>query len=169
MKNITRMNDKKTVCINIDHHDVMDGGTYMIVLEDLPLYIGETNYFLERFSNHLYKIKNKDLYLGLRNVDAYQKISLIILNDKLSNDEVIRKKQQDLLIDKYRPITQQPIFYDNNELKKMKNVNKKDNIIKNNMIDEVVKDALDNHKQDYDEITKEIINLKKGSSNVWYI
>lgn len=168
-------NEQADMDISIELDNVaLSGGVYMFLIDEVPLYIGETNIFLSRLAVHLYELKNNSSYFGLGNLEGKHKITYIILNDKLPFEPDLKRKEKENLkkipdknrkkreqiqnsfIEKYKPMTQKPIFYDAYKLSKLKG-NKKDAMIKDeNVKNKIIKDGLIHYKTDYNCIIEEI-------------
>lgn len=142
----------------------LDGGVYMFLIDDLPLYIGETNIFLTRIADHLYELKKDRSYFGLKNLKGMHKITYMILVDglpyvessenlkrKTDKNRSLRIKKQNEYIDDYKPLTQNPNF-DIGESGGWKR--KKDNMIKDS--NNVVEKGLKYHRDDYIQILKQL-------------
>lgn len=162
------------VDISVKLDDVaLDGGVYMFLLDEIPLYIGEANIFLSRLTYHLYELKNNNSYFGLEDLEGKHKITYIILADKLPYDKIKkdenskratdknrieRVSKQNSFIEKYRPMTQKPIFYDDDEELVKLRAHRKDAMIQDGKIkNKIIKDIL-NNKKAYSEIIEKIKN-----------
>lgn len=160
------------ICIKLD--DIaLDGGVYMFLLDEIPLYIGEANIFLSRLTYHLYELKNNKSYFGLEELEGKHKITYIILTDKLPYDKmkkdekskratdknrIERVRIQNNFIEKYRPMTQKPIFYDDDkELMKFR-VHRKDSMIQDGKIKNKIIKYIITNQQKYSEIIVKIKN-----------
>lgn len=166
--------DKVNVDISIELDNVaLDGGVYMFLLDEIPLYIGEANIFLSRLTYHLYELKNNKSYFGLEDLEGKHKITYIILTDKLPYDKIKKDENskrakdknriervriQDIFIEKYRPMTQKPIFYgDDKELAKLR-AHRKDAMIQDGKTkNKIIKYILNNQKA-YSEIIRKVKN-----------
>ncbi len=162
--------EQVVVDINIKLDDVaLDGGVYMFLLDEIPLYIGEANIFLSRLTYHLYELYN-DKYFGLEDLEGKHKMTYAILADKLPYDKIKKDENskratdrnriprvsiQDSFIEEYRPMTQNPKNYDEEELVKLR-AHKKDSMIKDGKTkNKIIKEILSN-KKEYSEIIEKI-------------
>lgn len=156
--------------IHIDLDEIsLDGGVYMFLIDDIPLYIGEANIFLRRLTDHLYKLRKNPSYFGLRDLQKQHNITYIILEsgypyeadeerkekEKLKKtpdkNTGIRQQKQNKYIDHFYPLIQNPKFYPSDKLKK------KDYMIKgSNKKNKIVKEALSTHMEEYKKIIEEI-------------
>lgn len=119
---------KKTVSnINIDislNSQCTDGGVYIFLLNNIPLYIGEASIFLSRLSYHLQQLSMDMSYFGLKELVVNDpQITYKILesgypyigvkNGQKRSNDLNRKERESLeekAIEKYRPLTQYPIW-----------------------------------------------------------
>lgn len=163
------------ISIKLDNA-ALAGGVYMFLLDEVPLYIGEANIFLSRLSVHLYELQKNKSYFGLGELEGKHKITYIILNnelpfdpdDKRKKDENLkrvpdknrskREEVQNSFIEKYRPMTQKPIFYGDDKLAKLRS-SKKDAMIQDvEKKNEIIKAGLEKYKEEYSEIIRIISN-----------
>ena len=145
--------------------EMLDGGIYMFLLDGVPLYVGETNVFLKRLTEHLYELKKNPSYFGLGALKGKHKIDFLILQAGLpyvpdlvrkekehlkktpDQNRQVREERQNALIEKYRPLTQKPAF-DTEQYGTLKR--KKDAMIQNWKIkDKIVKEGLEKHREQY--------------------
>lgn len=149
----------------------LEGGVYVFLLDEIPLYIGEANIFLSRLTYHLYELKSNKAYFGFEDLEGNHKITYIILNGKLPYDKIQKNENlkratdknriervriQNTFIEKYRPMTQKPIFNDK-ELAKLR-ANRKDAMIKDGKTKSKIIKYILNNKEDYKEIIEKIKN-----------
>lgn len=164
--------EKVDVDINIELDNVaLDGGVYMFLLDEVPLYIGEANIFLSRLTYHLYELKNNKSYFGLEDLEGKHKITYTILKDKLPYKKIKKNENskratdknrservriQNKFIEEYKPMTQKPKYH-NEELANLK-AHRKDSMIKDEKTkNKIIKDIL-NDKKDYKKIIEKIRN-----------
>ncbi|MBQ3545155.1 MAG: hypothetical protein IJA34_09240 [Lachnospiraceae bacterium] len=148
-----------TLKINLSN-ELVDGGIYMFLIDNIPLYIGEANYFLDRLSTHISKLVkatsgNKHLdYFGLSNITGKHIITYMILepqlpyikknnNNKRSSDanKSERTTKEANYIEEYHPLTQWPIWLSKKEYKTIRctyKTRKRDDMLpielRNNMV-----------------------------------
>jgi hypothetical protein len=161
------------VDISIKLDDIaLDGGVYMFLLDEIPLYIGEANILLSRLTYHLYELKNNKSYFGLEDLEGKHNITYIILADKLpyakikkdenskratDKNRITRVGIQNSFIAEYRPMTQNPKIYDDEELNKLR-AHRKDSMIQDGKTkNKIIKEILNNKKY-YSEIIGKIKN-----------
>ena len=160
------------VDISIKLDDVaLDGGVYMFLLDEVPLYIGEANIFLSRLTYHLYELKKDKSYFGLEDLDGKHKITYIILKPELPYDKIKkdddskratdknlseRVRIQNKFIEEYKPMTQNP-KYNKQELTKLR-AHRKDAMIKDGKTKNKLIKGILNNKNAYSEIIGKIKN-----------
>lgn len=148
--NKTKMNDVSIQDMNV----LLDGGVYMFVLDGLPIYVGETNIFLTRISEHLKALESKPSYFGFGQLTGEHKLDYYLLENSLPYVETLRfgnKRKSDKnaperrrlegeYIKNYHPIVQNPI----NKGKYQRSRKKDGMIVGDDAIkDELVKNYLD--------------------------
>lgn len=103
-----------------DVNKLMDGGVYLIALNKIPLYVGETYNFYMRFSKHLVELDNDSDYFGLSKLEGKYSLGFYIIKDKLPYKPIkldVNKRRTDenkkertdwekIYINEYRPMTQ---------------------------------------------------------------
>lgn len=122
---------KENLNINLDislGKECVDGGIYMFLIDDIPLYIGESNIFLGRLTYHLQQLQNPVdgvSYLGLDTLTGKYQITYMILEpgfpyiqekkegNKYSTDKnsLKRKDIEWGCIQTYRPLISTSNFY----------------------------------------------------------
>lgn len=169
-----------TIHIQIDlGNEVVDGGIYMLLIDNIPLYIGEANYFLDRLSTHIGKLlkivdnQNSLDYFGLTNLANNHYITYMILEPNLPYIKQIREgnkrasdinksirtsKEADFVI-KYHPLTQWPIWLnkeDINAIRKEHFIRKKDDMLPLELRKEMVALGVNEKSYMYTNIKKEL-------------
>lgn len=160
-------------------NELVDGGVYMFLIDKIPLYIGEANYFLDRLSTHISNLfKNADEnnpldYFGLSLLTGNHTITYTILesdlpyikqlkeNNKRASDvnKSIRTRKEAEYIAKYHPLTQWPIWLNANEIKAIRNqykMRKKDDMLPINLRNEMVNIGINKNYTLYTNISKEL-------------
>ena len=136
-----------------DMNALLDGGVYMFVLDGLPIYVGETNIFLTRISEHLKELESKPSYFGFGQLTGKHKLDYYLLQDSLPYDEILRsgnKRKSDKnaperrhlegeYIKNYHPIVQNPI---NNKGTCQRSRKKDGMIVRDTTKDELVKNFI---------------------------
>lgn len=185
MLNINFEIKKKNLDINLDiqlGNECVDGGIYMFLIDDIPLYIGESNIFLSRLTYHLQQLHNLDndfSYFGLNNLTGKHEITYMVLEsgfpykqekkegNKYSTDRNSkeRKDSEWKYIETYFPLTQRPFFIKPDEINSIRTkhkIKKRDDVLPKDYRNQVVKDCFKNHLKEYDNI-KELISNKYKS------
>lgn len=122
--------DALTIDMNILlGNECIDGGIYIFLIDDIPLYIGEASIFLSRLSYHLQQLKEDVSYFGLETLGGQHKITYSILEsgypykeekiDKKRASDLNKKARQDKeqkYIQDFYPLTQHPKFLDDNQI-----------------------------------------------------
>lgn len=160
-------------------NELVDGGVYMFLIDKIPLYIGEANYFLDRLSTHISNLlkstdENNSLdYFGLSLLTGNHTITYTILesdlpyikqlkeNNKRASDvnKSIRTRKEAEYIVKYHPLTQWPIWLNENEIKAIRNqykMRKKDDMLPINLRNEMVNIGINKNYTLYTTISKEL-------------
>ena len=169
----------KSIDINISlGNNSLDGGIYIFLIDGIPLYIGESYYFLERLSYHLGNLNSNISYFGLEKLYKFHEITYGILKQGLpfhrkinpngrdgDFNKVAREKEEAKCIETYYPLTQRPIFLNTNQIidifKKNDEYNgnkytkrKYDCMLPEDERNQFVADCFTNHFSEYDEIKK---------------
>lgn len=167
-----------TIQIKLGNESV-DGGIYMFLIDDIPLYIGEANYFLDRLSSHIGKLlKTTDEYnpldyFGLTNLTGDHIITYIILESNMPYIKQIRagnKRASDInksrrtskeaeYIKTYHPLTQWPIWYNKEDIaaiRKNSKIRKKDDMLPIELRKEMVALGINEKKHMYANIKKKL-------------
>lgn len=177
---------KENLDINLDiqlGNDCVDGGIYMFLIDDIPLYIGESNIFLGRLTYHLQQLQhpvNGASYFGLGTLTGKHQITYMILAhgfpyiqekkecNKYSTDKnsMKRKNIEWECIQTYRPLIQRPNFIEDAEINTIRSkhqIRKKDDVLPKDYRNQFVMDCFEQHLKGYDNI-KELINQKYKSN-----
>lgn len=178
---------KENLDINLNislGNECVDGGIYMFLIDDIPLYIGESNIFLGRLTYHLQQLQHPvdgASYFGLGTLTGEHLITYMILEsgypyiqekkvgNKYSTDKNSRERK-DIeweCIQTYRPLIQRPIFIEDAEINTIRNkhqLRKKDDMLPQDYRNQFVMNCFKQHLKDYDNI-KELIS-KKYKSNL---
>ena len=87
-----KVHDNIYLDVELEIEHIIDGGVYAFCInegnekkeEDKKiLYVGETNWFIRRISQHIAELKNDISYFGLKKLEKNYTITLKILHDKL--------------------------------------------------------------------------------------
>ncbi|HEY5588665.1 MAG TPA: hypothetical protein VIK86_06895 [Candidatus Paceibacterota bacterium] len=165
---ITNIKIDVSVDINIKlGNNALDGGVYMFLLDDVPLYIGETNIFLSRLAVHLGELKKDCSYFGLKDLKDLHELKFIILDNqypynpykdtensrKTDLNKPDRKNLERRYINAYHPLTQKPKFLNNIEIQKMRMV---DHMLPINEKNKIVYDGINSCIDEYNDIISKI-------------
>lgn len=171
---------KDNLCIDIDirlGNECVDGGIYMFLIDDIPLYIGESNVLLSRLSYHLQQLHDSDngfSYFGLNTLTGKHIITYMVLKsgfpyiqekkecNKNSTDKnnKIRKDMEWNYIQKYRPLIQRPIFIEDEKIINIRSehrISKRDDMLPSSYRNQFVADCFEKHLKEYCNI-KELLN-----------
>lgn len=176
---------KDKLDINLDiqlGNECVDGGIYMFLIDGIPLYIGESNIFLNRLTYHLQQLQNPDndfSYFGLNTLTGKHHITYLVLEsgfpyiqekkdgNKYSTDKN-SKERKDIewkYIKTYFPLTQRPLFIEPDEINSIRakyKIKKRDDVLPKDYRNQVVSNCFDHHIKEYEEI-KELIRNKYKS------
>ena len=160
-------------------NELVDGGVYMFLIDNIPLYIGEANYFLDRLSTHIGNLLKKidghnplD-YFGLSLLTNNHTITYMILesnlpylrqlkvNNKRASDinKSTRTNKEAEYIAKYHPLTQWPIWLNVNDIRDIRKkykIRKKDDMLPIDLRNELVKIGIAENSTLYINIIKEL-------------
>lgn len=166
------------ISINLPKEACTKGGVYMFLIDEIPLYIGETNSFWTRLSDHLSCLFSTEIglsYFGLDNLVDNHCLSFLILDDNYPYKKIkffpnkrfsdankkLRTDLETSLIKKYHPLCQYPVnsilspeLY--NKIRKNENLKKIDDILPCETIHNIIENAF-NNKTVYSEIQEAII------------
>lgn len=171
-----------TIQINLEN-ELIDGGVYIFLIDDIPLYIGEANYFLDRLSTHLGRLfisKNKFNpldYFGLTKLTGNHVITYMILESKLPYKKQIREgmkrasdinkkartDKEDEYIEKYHPLTQWPIWLSKKDITSLRLKNRirgKDHMLPIRKRNDMVYMGINQNSDLYNPIKKQL-NTRK--------
>ena len=157
------INENALLDINMTD-DFLDGGVYMFTIDDIPLYVGETNIFAKRIIEHLYELRKDNSFFGTNNLEENHVIKFLILASgydipyEITKEDIhkgTRVKIQNEFIECYRPLLQNPLFISPEEIASKK---KKDNML--NDRDKLVNQGL-LYRDEYKSIINEINQYKK--------
>ena len=138
-----------------DMNALLDGGVYMFVLDRLPIYVGETNIFLTRISEHLKKLESNPSYFGFGRLTGEHKLDYYLLKASLPYVEILRpgnKRKSDKNgperrrlegehIKVYHPIVQCPIDKDGYKRSRKKDGMIADDSIKDELVEKFSMDS----------------------------
>ena len=166
------------ISINLPKESCTKGGVYMFLIDEIPLYIGETNSFWTRLSDHLSCLLSSEIglsYFGLDSLVDKHFLSFLVLDDNYPYKKIkflpnkrfsdankkSRKDLEALLIQKYHPLCQYPVntilsHEQYNKIRKDKKQKKIDDILPYEILHSVIGNAI-NNKTVYSEIQKIIV------------
>ena len=110
-------------------NECIDGGIYMFLIDDIPLYIGESSIFLSRLSYHLQQLNEDISYFGLETLDGQHKLTYLILESgyPYKKEKIVENRASDLnrkarqhkeqkYIQDFCPLTQHPKFLNEDQI-----------------------------------------------------
>lgn len=95
---------------------LMNSGVYLVVVDNIPVYVGETDYFLGRFSNHLKNLYNDKRYFGIGNLQC--DVQFIILKNMVKSTKRQRLHLESTFINAFKPILQKGTYSNNTDMLK---------------------------------------------------